>query len=185
MGIFFAFLSAFSYSVANLFGKKAAVSADLVPSFVAQYGLVTVFSILFGFLSGQAVFGFSFELAVCSAILGIAGYAGIYALLVSSRHMSMGVSLSLAYGYVVVLYFANAKLFPSEALSDAKLALALAFFATTAAFLANEGKKGGKILRYAWLPMTSLVAWTLYFGTANYVVKTGLASPAWSLSLAE
>lgn len=31
MGVIFAFLSAFSYSVANLFGKKAAATSDLVP----------------------------------------------------------------------------------------------------------------------------------------------------------
>ncbi|MDQ1344263.1 MAG: hypothetical protein QG650_983 [Patescibacteria group bacterium] len=141
MGIVFAFLSVFSYSAANLFGKKAAVSSDLVPGFVVQYGLVTLFSVFFGLLSGQAFFEFSPEIWVCAAILGIAGYSGIYAYLVSSRHMPMGVSLSLAYGYVVVLYFVNARMFVSEALSDAKLAIALAFFASIAAFLANERKK--------------------------------------------
>ncbi|MDQ1344264.1 MAG: hypothetical protein QG650_984, partial [Patescibacteria group bacterium] len=33
--------------------------------------------------------------------------------------------------------------------------------------------------------MISLVSWTFYFGTANYVVKTGIATPMWSLFLAE
>lgn len=163
MGVIFAFLSAFSYSVANLFGKKAAATSDLVPGFVAQYGLVTVFSVFFGLLSGQAYFSYSAELVLLAAILGISGYAGIFALLTSSRHMPMGISLSLAYGYVVVLYFANARFFPEEALSVPKLAVALAFFASIAAFLVSESRKGSSMLRYLWLPLVSLVSWTFYF----------------------
>ena len=163
MGVIFAFLSAFSYSVANLFGKKAAATSDLVPGFVAQYGLVTVFSVFFGLLSGQAFFSYSPQLAIAAAVLGISGYAGIFALLTSSRYMSMGISLSLAYGYVVVLYFVNARLFESEALSVSKLAVALAFFASVAAFLVSEGRKGSSLLKYVWLPAISLVSWTFYF----------------------
>lgn len=77
--------------------------------------------------------------------------------------MPMGISLSLAYGYVVVLYFANARLFPEEALSVPKLAVALAFFASIAAFLASESRKGNSIFKHLWLPAVSLVSWTFYF----------------------
>lgn len=185
MGVFFAFLSVLAYSVANLFGKRAASESDLVSGFVAQYGLVTVFSLLFALFSGQAFFSVAPETFVVSALLGAFGYAGIFALLVSSRHMSMGTSLSIAYGYVVVLYLVNARLFPSEILSWPKLAVAVAFFVSVVAFLLLEGKKGSSVAKYAWLPFVSLVSWTLYFGTANYVVKTGMASPAWSLFIAE
>lgn len=97
----------------------------------------------------------------------------------------MGIALSLAYGYVVVLYFVNARFFPEEALSASKLVVALLFFASIAAFLVSEGKKGSPIIKYLWLPVVSLISWTLYFGVANYVIKTELATPIWSLFLAE
>lgn len=185
MGIFFAFLSSFAFSVSNLFGKKAAATSDLVPGFVIQYGLVALFALFFGLLSGQPLFAFDFRTILAALMLGVCGYSGIFAYLASSRHMSMGVALSLAYGYVIVLYFVNARIFPSEALSLPKLGVALAFFASIAYFLVSESKKGTGFMKYVWLPMATLVCWTGYFGTANYVVKTGIASPVWSLLLAE
>ncbi len=163
MGIVLAFCSVFSYSVANLFGKKAAASSDLVPGFVFQYGLVTAFSLFFALLSGQSFFLPTVELLVLATLLGVSGYAGIYAYLASSRHMPLGVSLAIAYGYVVVLYFANAKMFASEALSWPKLAIAVSFFVSVVAFLVLENRKGRNVFRHVWLPLSSLVAWTLYF----------------------
>lgn len=77
--------------------------------------------------------------------------------------MPMSVSLAIAYGYVIVLYFVNAEIFPSEALSPQKLAIAGLFFASIAAFLVSESKKGGSIARYAWLPGVALLSWTVYF----------------------
>ncbi len=77
--------------------------------------------------------------------------------------MPLGVSLAIAYGYVIVLYFVNAKMFPSDALSFPRLAIAMAFFVSVAAFLVLENRKGRNIFRYVWLPLVSLVSWTAYF----------------------
>lgn len=96
-------------------------------------------------------------------MLGISGYAGIFAYLASSKHMPLGVSLAIAYGYVIVLYFVNAEMFPSETLSFPRLAIATAFFASVAAFLVLESRKGRNIFQHVWLPLVSLVSWTVYF----------------------
>ena len=146
---------------------------------------MTLFSAAFGYFSGEAFFGFSADVLPYAAVLGVAGYAGIFAYLSSSRHMPLSTALAIAYGYVVVLYFVNARLFEAERLSNAKFAFAFAFFATVAAFLFHANRSGAKFLRHVWMPLVSLVCWTAYFGCANYVVKTGIASPAWSLMLAE
>ncbi len=186
MGIAFAILSALSMSVSNVFGKRAASYGGLVPSFVVQYGTVFALSVIAFSLFSDDGIPLSLRTLAYAAVLGTFGYAGIFAYLASSRKIPMGTSLSVAYGYVPVLFFVNAAVFPdTEALSVPKLAFAASFFATVVAFLVHSSRTKSAFLRHAWMPLTTLVCWTAYFGLSNYLVKTGFTSPLGCVVLTE
>jgi hypothetical protein len=98
----------------------------------------------------------------------------------------MGTFLAVANGYVVVLYFLGARMFPeTETLPVTKILVGILFFLVVTAFLAHDGRKGGGFLRYAWMPIVTLVSWTTYFGTANFLIKTGTVSPMWNVFVTE